>query len=140
MKKTKTVIIARIFILLAVMLLLFAIITPNALSNIYITGVLYLLAIISFAIGAIVAFIASSKDKEFQKTRDLVQKDERLKEITMRSKAKAFDVITYILALSTGYLCLSKIIDTNAMIVLGVLNLVLLGSQLYYFCRYPKEM
>ena len=140
MKKTKTVIIARIFILLAVMLFLFAIITPNALSNIYITGVLYLLAIISFAIGAILAFIASSKDKEFQKTRDLVQKDERLKEITMRSKAKAFDVMTYILALSTGYLCLSKIIDTRAMIVLGLINLVLFGSQLYYFCRYSKEM
>ena len=140
MKKTKTVIIARTLILLAVMLFLFAIITQSALSNIYITGVLYLLAIISFAIGAIVAFIASSKDKEFQKTRDLVQKDERLKEITIRSKAKAFDVMTYILALSTGYLYLSKIIDTNAMIVLGVLNLVLLGTQLYYFCRYSKEM
>ena len=140
MKKTKTVIIARTLILLAVMLFLFAIITQSALSNIYITGVLYLLAIISFAIGAILAFIASSKDKEFQKTRDLVQKDERLKEITMRSKAKAFDVMTYVLVLGTTYLYVDKITNTKTMIVLGLINLVLFGSQLYYFCRYSKEM
>lgn len=140
MKKTKTVIIARTLILLAVMLFLFTIITQSALSNIYITGVLYLLAIISFAIGAILAFIASLKDKEFQKTRDLVKKDERLKEITLRSKAKAFDVMTYVLVLGTTYLYMDKIINTKTMIVLGLINLVLFGSQLYYFCRYSKEM
>ena len=140
MKKTKTVIIARTLILLAVMLFLFAIITQSALSNIYITGVLYLLAIISFAIGAILAFIASSKDKEFQKTRDIVKKDERLKDITMRSKAKAFDVMTYVLVLGTTYLYVDKITNTKTMIVLGLINLVLFGSQLYYFCRYSKEM
>lgn len=85
MKKTKTVLVARSLILLAAMLFLFAIITQNAVSNIYITGVLYLSAIISFSVGAILAYIAALKDKEHMKSVELAKKDERLQNITMRS-------------------------------------------------------
>ena len=140
MKKTKTVLVARSLILLAEMLFLFAIITQNAVSNIYITGVLYLSAIISFSVGAILAFIAALKDKEHMKSVELAKKDERLQNITMRSKAKAFDVITYLLSFATAVLFVNKVVSTDALIILGVLNLSLLIIQAYYFCKYSKEM
>lgn len=140
MKKTKMVLTARALILLALMLFLFAIITQNALSNIYVTGALYLSAIISFSIGAILAFIAALKDKEHMKNVELSKKDERLQNITMRSKAKAFDIVMYLLQLTTAYLYLSKVVSTDALIILGVLILALLIIQLYYFCKYSKEM
>ncbi|MFR1509168.1 MAG: hypothetical protein ACLSSW_00795 [Acutalibacteraceae bacterium] len=140
MKKTKTVLVARSLILLAAMLFLFAIITQNAVSNIYITGVLYLSAIISFSVGAILAFIAALKDKEHMKSVELAKKDERLQNITMRSKAKAFDVITYLLSFATAVLFVNKVVSTDALIILGVLNLSLLIIQAYYFCKYSKEM
>lgn len=140
MKKTKTVLVARSLILLAAMLFLFAIITQNAVSNIYITGVLYLSAIISFSVGAILAFIAALKDKEHMKSVELAKKDERLQNITMRSKAKAFDVITYLLSFATAVLFVNKLVSTDALIILGVLNLSLLIIQVYYFCKYSKEM
>lgn len=140
MKKTKTVLVARSLILLAAMLFLFAIITQNAVSNIYIMGALYLSAIISFSVGAILAFIAALKDKEHMKSVELAKKDERLQNITMRSKAKAFDVITYLLAFATACLFVNKVVSTDALIILGVLNLSLLIIQVYYFCKYSKEM
>ena len=140
MKKTKTVLVARSLILLAAMLFLFAIITQNAVSNIYITGVLYLSAIISFSVGAILAYIAALKDKEHMKSVELAKKDERLQNITMRSKAKAFDVITYLLAVAPAVLFVNKLVSTDGLIILGVLNLSLLIIQVYYFCKYSKEM
>lgn len=140
MKKTKTVLVARSLILLAAMLFLFAIITQNAVSNIYITGVLYLSAIISFSVGAILAYIAALKDKEHMKSVELAKKDERLQNITMRSKAKAFDIFSIILMLVTVYSSINEIIDVNSIIILSVLNLLLLIIQLYYFCKYSKEM
>lgn len=140
MKKTKTVLVARSLILLAAMLFLFAIITQNAVSNIYITGVLYLSAIISFSVGAILAYIAALKDKEHMKSVELAKKDERLQNITMRSEAKAFDIFSIILMLVTVYSSINEIIDVNSIIILSVLNLLLLIIQLYYFCKYSKEM
>ncbi len=140
MKKTKTVLVARSLILLAAMLFLFAIITQNAVSNIYIMGALYLSAIISFSVGAILAFIAALKDKEHMKSVELAKKDERLQNITMRSKAKAFDVITYLLSFATAVLFVNKLVSTDGLIILGVLNLSLLIIQAYYFCKYSKEM
>lgn len=140
MKKTKTVLVARSLILLAAMLFLFAIITQNAVSNIYITGVLYLSAIISFSVGTILAYIAALKDKEHMKSVELAKKDERLQNITMRSKAKAFDVITYLLSFATAVLFVNKLVSTDGLIILGVLNLSLLIIQVYYFCKYSKEM
>lgn len=138
MKKTKTVLVARSLILLAAILFLFAIITQNAVSNIYLTGALYLSAIISFSVGAILAFIAALKDKEHMKSVELAKKDERLQNITMRSKA--FDVITYLLSFATAVLFVNKLVSTDALIILGVLNLSLLIIQVYYFCKYSKEM
>ena len=125
MKKTKTVLVARSLILLAAMLFLFAIITQNSVSNIYITGVLYLSAIISFSVGAILAYIAALKDKEHMKSVELAKKDERLQNITMCSKAKAFDVITYLLSFATAVLFVNKLVSTDGLIILGVLKAIL---------------
>lgn len=140
MKKTKTVLVARIFIVLALMLFLFTVITQNTVSNFYVNGLLYLFAILSFGIGAVLAFVAACKDKEHLKSVELAKKDERLNNITMRSKAKAFDIILFILPLVTSYFVLNKLIDTTAMIILGMLCLILLIIQIYYFLRYSKEM
>ena len=95
---------------------------------------------ISFSVGAILAFIAALKDKEHMKSVELAKKDERLQNITMRSKAKAFDVITYLLSFATAVLFVNKVVSTDALIILGVLNLSLLIIQAYYFCKYSKEM
>ena len=140
MKKTRTVVFARCLIVLAMMSFVAAVVSQSVISNIYITGALYLLAIISFPISMVLASIAAAKDKEHMKNVELARKDERLQNITMRSKAKAFDVITYILPLVTAYLSLSKMVDMIAVLILSVLTLSPLALHLYYFSKYSKEM
>lgn len=139
MKKTKTVLSARILILLSVMLFLAAIIAQGTLS-IYVSSALYLSAIITFSISAVLSFIAASKDKEHMKQVELVKKDERLQNIIMRSKAKAFDVLSYIMPITTSFLFLNKLVDTNALLILGVLTLLLFAIQFYYHLKYSKEI
>ena len=140
MKKTRTVVFARCLIVLAMVSFLAAVVSQSVISNIYITSALYLLAIIAFSISMALASIAAAKDKEHMKYVELARKDERLQNITMRSKAKAFDVITYILSLVTAYLSLSKMVDMIAVLILSVLTLSPLALQLYYFSKYSKEM
>ena len=140
MKKTRTVVFARCLVVLAMVSFVAAVVSQSVISNIYITGVLYLLAIIVFPISMVLASIAAAKDKEHMKNVELARKDERLQNITMRSKAKAFDVITYILPLVTAYLSLSKMVDMIAVLILSVLTLSPLALQLYYFSKYSKEM
>lgn len=140
MKKTRTVVFARCLIVLAMMLFLAAIVSQCVVSTINIASTLYLLAITAFSISMALASIAAAKDKEHMKNVELARKDERLQNITMRSKAKAFDAITYILPLVTVYLSLSKMVETIASLILGVLTLSTLALQLYYFTKYSKEM
>ena len=140
MKKTRTVVLARCLIVLAMVSFLAAIVSQGVISNVYITSALYLLAIISFSISMALSFVATAKDKEHMKNVELARKDERLQNIAMRSKAKAFDVISYTLPLITAYLSLSKMVDMIAVLILGVLTLSTLALQLYYFSKYSKEM
>ena len=140
MKKTRTVVLARCLIVLAMVSFLAAIVSQGVISNVYITSALYLLAIIAFPISMALASIAAAKDKEHMKNVELARKDERLQNITMHSKAKAFDVISYILPLVTAYLSLSKMVDTIALLILAVLTLSTLALQLYYFSKYSKEI
>ena len=140
MKKTRTVVFARCLIVLAMVSFVAAVASQSVISNIYITSALYLLAIISFPISMVLASIAAAKDKEHMKNVEPARKDERLQNITMRSKAKAFDAITYILPLVTVYLSLSKMVDMIAVLILSVLTLSPLALQLYYFSKYSKEM
>ena len=140
MKKTKIVVFARCLIVLAMVSFVAAVVSQSVISNIYIASTLYFLAIISFPISMALASIAAAKDKEHMKNVELARKDERLQNITMRSKAKAFDVTTYILPLVTVYLSLSKMVETIASLILGMLTLSTLALQLYYFTKYSKEM
>ncbi len=140
MKKTRTVVFARCLVVLAMVSFVAAVVSQSVISNIYIASTLYFLAFISFSISMVLASIAAAKDKEHMKNVELARKDERLQNITMRSKAKAFDVITYILPLITAYLSLSKMVDMIAVLILSVLTLSPLALQLYYFSKYSKEM
>ena len=140
MKKTRTVVFARCLVVLAMVSFVAAVVSQSVISNIYITGALYLLAIILFSISMALASIAAAKDKEHMKNVELARKDERLQNIKMRSKAKAFDAITYILPLITAYLSLSKMVYMIAVLILSVLTLSPLALQLYYFTKYSKEM
>ena len=140
MKKTRTVVFARCLVVLAMVSFVAAVVSQSVISNIYIASTLYFLAIISFPISMVLASIAAAKDKEHMKNVELARKDERLQNIKMRSKAKAFDVITYILPLVTAYLSLSKMVDMIAVLILSVLTLSPLALQLYYFSKYSKEM
>ena len=140
MKKTRTVVFARCLVVLAMVSFVAAVVSQSVISNIYITGALYLLAIIVFSISMALASIAAAKDKEHMKNVELARKDERLQNIKMRSKAKAFDAITYILPLITAYLSLSKMVYMIAVLILSVLTLSPLALQLYYFTKYSKEM
>ena len=140
MKKTRTVVFARCLVVLAMVSFVAAVVSQSVISNIYIASTLYFLAFISFSISMVLASIAAAKDKEHMKNVELARKDERLQNITMRSKAKAFDVITYILPLVTACLSLSKMVDMIAVLILSVLTLSPLALQLYYFSKYSKEM
>ena len=140
MKKTRTVVFARCLVVLAMVSFVAAVVSQSVISNIYIASTLYFLAFISFSISMVLASIAAAKDKEHMKNVELARKDERFQNITMRSKAKAFDVITYILPLVTAYLSLSKMVDMIAVLILSVLTLSPLALQLYYFTKYSKEM
>ena len=140
MKKTRTVVFARCLVVLAMVSFVAAVVSQSVISNIYIASTLYFLAFISFSISMVLASIAAAKDKEHMKNVELARKDERLQNITMRSKAKAFDVISYILSLVTAYLSFSKMVDMIAVLILGVLTLSTLALQLYYFSKYSKEM
>ncbi len=139
MKKTKTVVFARILILLAITLFLAAVITQASLS-IYISSALYLSAIVSFSISMILATIAAYKDKEHMKNVELSKKDERIQKIMIHSKAKAFDVLSYVLPLATSICFVNKLVDTSTLLILGVVSLLLIAIQVYYFTKYSKEM
>lgn len=140
MKKTKYVQTARVLILLSAILFLSAVITQYLYVNIYVNGTLYLLAILSFSIGAILAYMAALKDKEHMKTVELNKKDEMIKNITVLSKAKAYDIFTIFFSFITLFASLNRLVNVNSCVILGCSCLFLVISQIYYFFKFFKKM
>lgn len=140
MKQTVQVKIAKFFILLATILFLSAIVMKTVNTEIHVNNVLYLLAIISFSVGAVLALTAAYKDKEHMKNVELSKKDERIKTIRCLSKSKAFDAFSFIFPLVVMFCSGLKIIDSNASIIFGIMCLIPLALQLYYFTEISKKM
>ena len=142
MKNSRYAKIARILFLIAMVSFLLAIAMQCLNFNAYVNIVLYSLAIISFTVGTILAYIAARKDEEHMKNVELIKKDERFNNITVLSKAKAFDTFSMIFAL-TILLCVSFLKVMNIyilMVVMGIMPLLLLALQMYYFYKFSKKM
>ncbi len=138
MKQTKFVKIVKFLWIVILILLAIAIITQ--IFNIQLYGMLYIASLSIFVITWILSIIAASKDKEHLKNIELAKNDERLKSITTLSKAKAFDILTFIFPMVIVYAFLLKIIDTNSCIVFGVLCMLPIVVQLGYFLKFRKKM
>ena len=93
MKQTKFVKAVKFLWLLGFVIFFAAIVTQ--IFNIQFYSILYIVGFCIYVIAAILSAIAANKDKEHLKTIELVKKDERIKNITVLSKAKAFDIFTY---------------------------------------------
>lgn len=140
MKKTKCVKLSRILILLSALFFLAGIIVQCIKINPILYTSLYIFAFLIMIIGWILAYAITIKDKEHMKNIELAKKDERLNNITVLSKAKAFDIFTVVFAGATVFIALNNIVDYKVMIILGTLNLFLLSSQVYYFIKFSKKM
>lgn len=115
-----------------------AIITPF--FNIQLYAPLNIVGGTLFAVAGILSVIAANKDKEHLKYVELAKKDERLKNITILSKAKAFDIFTLIFPLALIFSALLKIIDRNSCIIFGIMCLIPIILQIYYFFKFLKKM
>lgn len=141
MKNSRYAKIARFLILLSGILFLLAFVMQFFNTNIYF-NFLYVFAILFLIAGSILAYIAARKDKEHMKNVELIKKDERLNNITVLSKAKAFDTFSIIFAL-TILLCVSflKVMNVYVLIVImGMMPLLLMVLQMYYFYKFSKKM
>ncbi len=139
--KTKYAKIGKLLILLSGVLFLLAFVMQFLSTNIYF-NLLYIFAILFLSVGSILAYIAARKDKEHMKNVELIKKDERLNNITVLSKAKAFDTFSIIFAL-TILLCVSffKVMNVYVLIVImGMMPLLLMVLQMYYFYKFSKKM
>lgn len=138
MKQTKFVKAVKFLWLLGFVIFFAAIVTQ--IFNIQFYSILYIVGFCIYVIAAILSAIAANKDKEHLKTIELVKKDERIKNITVLSKAKAFDIFTSIFPLALMFSISFKIIDLSACIIFSILCLLPIALQVYYFFKFSKKM
>lgn len=138
LKQTKFVKVVRFLWLLGFVIFFAAIVTQ--VFNIQTCSILYIVGFCIYVIAAILSAIAAKKDKEHLKKYRIGKKDERIKNITVLSKAKAFDIFTVIFSLVLIFSTVFKIIDFNACIILGILCLLPITLQVYYFFNFSKKM
>ena len=138
MKQTKFVKAVKFLWLLGFVIFFAAIVTQ--IFNIQFYSILYIVGFCIYVIAAILSAIAANKDKEHLKTIELVKKDERIKNITVLSKAKAFDIFTSIFPLAFMFSISFKIIDLSACIIFSILCLLPIALQVYYFFKFSKKM
>lgn len=138
LKQTKFVKIVRFLWLLGLAIFFAAIVIQFC--NIQICSILYIVGGCIYVIAAILSAIAAKKDKEHLKNIELAKKDERIKNITVLSKAKAFDIFTVIFSLVLMFSASLKIIDMKACIIFGILYLFTIVLQIYYLFNFSKKM
>lgn len=82
---------------------------------------------------------AIEKNPEIQKQKEIEVNDERNIAIGNRAKAKAFDVMTFVIgALMLTFALMN--IDLAAILLLVFAYLFMQGCGIYYRCKYEKEM
>ena len=82
---------------------------------------------------------AIEKNPEIQKQKEIEVNDERNIAIGNRAKAKAFDVMTFVIgALMLTFALMN--IDLAAILLLVFAYLFIQGCGIYYRCKYEKEM
>lgn len=138
LKQTKFVKIVRFLWLLGLTIFFAAIVIQFC--NIQICSIIYTVGGCIYVIAAILSAIAAKKDKEHLKNIELAKKDERIKNITVLSKAKAFDIFTVIFSLVLIFSASLKIIDMKACIIFGILYLFTIVLQIYYLFNFSKKM
>lgn len=138
LKQTKFVKVVRFLWLLGFVIFFAAIVTQ--VFNIQTCSILYIVGFCIYVIAAILSEIAAKKDKEHLKEYRIGKKDERIKNITILSKAKAFDIFTIIFSLVLIFSASLKMIDMKTCIIFGILCLLPIILQVYYFFNFSKKM
>lgn len=138
LKQTKFVKAVKFLWLLGFVVFFTAIVTQ--VFNIQMYSILYIVGLGFYVIAAILSVIAANKDKQHLKNVELAKKDERLKNITVLSKARAFDIFTLIFPLVLMFSISFKTIDLNACIIFSLLCLLPIALQVYYFLNFSKKM
>lgn len=138
LKQIKFVKIVRFLWLLGLVIFFAAIVTH--VFNIQMYSILYIVGLGFYVIAMILSVIAANKDREHLKNVELVKKDERIKNITVLSKTKAFDIFTLIFPMILMFSATLKIIDFNSCIIFAILCLFPIALQSYYFFNFSKKM
>lgn len=89
--------------------------------------------------GNIISRRALKKSPEIQKQMEIEKRDERNVAIANRAKAKTYDGMVFIFgALMVSFALMG--VDMIAVLLLVFAYLLVIGSGVYYRCKYDKEM
>ena len=92
-----------------------------------------------YGLGELVRFRVIKNDPELQKRIEIDQKDERNIAISNRAKAKAYDCMLYVLgAIMIAFALIG--VGMVAILLLVAAYLLVIGVQIFYLCKYSKEM
>lgn len=138
LKQTKLIKTMKILWLLEFFILFAAIFTH--IFNIQIYSTLYIVGLAFYVTVGMLSLIVVNNDREHIKNLEINKKDERIKSITVLSKAKAFDIFAVIFPLVLMFSAFLKIVDLNACIIFGILCLLPIVLQIYYFFNFSKKM
>lgn len=90
-------------------------------------------------IGSLISSHTLKKHPELQKQMEISRKDERTQAIQHRAKSKAFDRMLYVFsALILAFAVMG--VDVVVVLLLVFVYLFVIGTFVYYFARYDKEM
>lgn len=80
-----------------------------------------------------------NKDPKAAKQMEIEQKDERNQAISCKAKAKAYDLLFYVLgAVTIAFALMNE--EIYITLTLVFVELLAVGARLYYFVKYQKEM
>jgi alpha/beta superfamily hydrolase len=89
--------------------------------------------------GNIVSYKAMKQNPDLQKQAEINRNDERNVAIANRSKAKAYDLMTFVFgALIMSFALMG--VEVTALLLSVFVYLFVQGYAIYYRCKYEKEM
>lgn len=94
---------------------------------------------IGHGVGDIVNNRAAKNNPQLQKQRETDKKDERNIAIVNQAKAKAYNIMLYVFGASMIAFALMRV-DMAAVLLLVAAYLYVIGTFVYYFDKYQKEM
>lgn len=90
-------------------------------------------------LGTLIKNKALLKNPQAAKQLEVEQKDERNQIISNKAKARAFDIMLYVYAAVLLVFSLVQV-DRYVILILVTVYLFFIGINIYYLCKYHKEM